>query len=82
VSQSEVVPALVRRRVEKLRERAARDAVFAAEVGPWLGLPLSAWADDGEGAVEGYVGQRWCRIRLDEVLLGNASWPGSKRIPI
>jgi hypothetical protein len=76
------VPPLVRRRVEKLGDRAGRDAVFAEEVRPWLALPLSAWADDGDGAVEGYVGQRWCRIRQDEVELGNASWPGTKRIPL
>jgi hypothetical protein len=77
-----VAASLVLRRVERLRERAGRDAVFAAEVGSWLDLPMTSWAEDGEGAVEAYAGQRWCRIRQDECELGHASWSGSKRIPL
>ncbi len=82
MSAGAVVPPLVRRRVAKLEERAGRDAVCRAGVLPWLALDISAWAEDGEGAVEAYVGERWCRVRSEECEIGHAAWTGSKRIPL
>lgn len=71
--------AMVARRMDALRRRAAIDAIFAAEVADFVGLPF---AEDGEGGVVALLGPRRCRVTASEVVLSHDSWPGAKRIPL